>query len=52
VETREQLEFLRRSGCNEVQGFLYSRPLPPAEFSRSLAEQGWADSAACSGGGE
>jgi diguanylate cyclase (GGDEF)-like protein/PAS domain S-box-containing protein len=27
VETREQLEFLRTHGCNEVQGYLLSRPL-------------------------
>ena len=32
VETREQLEFLVRHGCPLVQGFLYSRPLPAAEF--------------------
>lgn len=27
VETDEQLEFLRSLGCNEVQGYLFSRPL-------------------------
>jgi diguanylate cyclase (GGDEF)-like protein/PAS domain S-box-containing protein len=27
VETREQLEFLRAHGCDEVQGFLFSRPV-------------------------
>lgn len=32
VETVEQLEFLRAHRCDEIQGFLYSRPLPPAEF--------------------
>jgi hypothetical protein len=26
VETPEQLEFLRRHGCNEYQGYLFSRP--------------------------
>lgn len=32
VETREQLEFLRELGCDEIQGFLVSRPMPPAEL--------------------
>lgn len=27
VETKEQLEFLRKTSCNYVQGFVYSRPL-------------------------
>ena len=30
VETSEQLEFLRSRGCDEVQGYLYSRPLTVA----------------------
>ena len=28
VETRRQLLFLRERGCDQVQGFLFSRPLP------------------------
>ncbi|MEW7847435.1 EAL domain-containing protein [Massilia aurea] len=28
VETIEQLDFLRGSGCDEVQGYVYSRPQP------------------------
>ena len=28
VETLEQLEYLRKSGCDVVQGYLFSRPLP------------------------
>ncbi len=31
VETPEQLEIVCREGCTEVQGFLFSRPLPPHE---------------------
>lgn len=32
VETQGQLAFLREQGCDEVQGYLYSRPLPASEF--------------------
>jgi len=31
VETVEQLEYLRSRGCDLVQGYLYSRPVPAAE---------------------
>ena len=37
VETTAQLEFLAGLGCQEVQGFLYSRPLPASEFEAWLA---------------
>jgi len=33
VENEEQLEFLRTHGCDTAQGFLFSRPLPPAELA-------------------
>ena len=29
VETRHQAEFLSDSGCSEMQGFLFARPVPP-----------------------
>ena len=32
VETEVQLAFLREQGCHEVQGFYYSKALPPEEF--------------------
>ncbi len=38
VETLEQLEFLREAGCDEVQGYLYSKPVPAFDFERSLRE--------------
>ena len=38
VETSEQLEFLRNRGCDEVQGYLYSRPLPVAGVEKWLRE--------------
>ncbi|MDR6665056.1 EAL domain-containing protein [Rhizobium sp. 1399] len=36
VETRGQRDFLVAAGCNDLQGFLFSRPLPPADFLSSL----------------
>ncbi len=36
VETLEQLALLKQFGCDEVQGYLYSRPVPPAEFEQWL----------------
>ena len=40
VETAEQLELVRREGCAQVQGFLFSRPLsPPAARAYILANQ-------------
>ncbi len=32
VETQAQLDFLRQSGCDEIQGYHYSRPLDPERF--------------------
>ena len=34
VETQEQLNYLRDQGCDEIQGFLISKPLPAAELER------------------
>ena len=38
VETSEQLTLLRAEGCSEIQGFLFSRPLPAAGIERLLAQ--------------
>jgi EAL domain-containing protein (putative c-di-GMP-specific phosphodiesterase class I) len=45
VETPEQLSFLRDCGCDEIQGYLISRPVPPRQF-RDLLESGVAVPAA------
>lgn len=39
VETDPQLTFLRTSGCDMIQGYLFSRPLPPDAFL-SLVREG------------
>ena len=37
VETQEQLAFLRRSGCDLLQGYLFSPPVAAARFEELLA---------------
>ena len=37
VETEGQLDFLRGAGCDEMQGHLFSRPLPSEEFGKLIA---------------
>jgi diguanylate cyclase (GGDEF)-like protein len=34
VETQEQLDTIKSEGCTEMQGFLFSQPLPAAEIER------------------
>ncbi len=46
IETPEQLAFLRRYGCEEGQGYLFSRPVPVDDFLPMLRErraQDWSD---------
>ncbi len=38
VETEEQAAVLNAMGCNEIQGFLFSRPLPPVEAEAYLMQ--------------
>jgi EAL domain-containing protein (putative c-di-GMP-specific phosphodiesterase class I) len=35
VETQQQFDYLTKLGCNTFQGYLFSKPLPEAEFFKS-----------------
>ncbi|BBJ00066.1 hypothetical protein FGKAn22_17580 [Ferrigenium kumadai] len=39
VETREQEELLAAAGCDYIQGYLISRPVPPEEFEALLMQR-------------
>ncbi|MCR8631038.1 EAL domain-containing protein [Paenibacillus radicis (ex Xue et al. 2023)] len=38
VETQEQLDFLINQGCDEVQGYVFSKPMPAHEFELMIKE--------------
>jgi diguanylate cyclase len=38
VETAAQLDFLKVVGCDEYQGYYFSRPLPAADFERLIRD--------------
>jgi EAL domain-containing protein (putative c-di-GMP-specific phosphodiesterase class I) len=37
VETEDQFEFLKGIGCDEVQGYLFSRPVHPDDMGRMIS---------------
>ncbi|NUO73882.1 MAG: EAL domain-containing protein, partial [Frateuria sp.] len=39
VETEQHMKFLCANHCDELQGYLFCRPLPHASFDRLLAER-------------
>jgi EAL domain-containing protein (putative c-di-GMP-specific phosphodiesterase class I) len=39
VETEAQRELLRKEGCTEMQGYLFSKPVPAAEIIELLSKQ-------------
>jgi EAL domain-containing protein (putative c-di-GMP-specific phosphodiesterase class I) len=40
VETEAQFQFLKKHGCDEVQGYHFGRPMPAPEFERLLSGSG------------
>ena len=52
VETADQLAMLSASGCDQIQGYYFSRPLPAAEFDALLLEHRVIDRALLLQGGE
>ncbi len=38
VENMAQFNFLKEAGCNELQGYLFSRPVPAVDFHLMLTE--------------
>ena len=34
VETEEELKMLKEAGCDIIQGYYFSKPIPPSEMSR------------------
>lgn len=40
VETEAQFDLLRQSGCDEVQGYFFSKPLPLANFESQYLSSG------------
>lgn len=39
VETVEQMEFLKKIGCQRLQGYLFSKPIPYEELNRMIADK-------------
>jgi len=46
VETQAHLEFLQQHGCDELQGYYFSRPIPATEME-ALLRRGEADGCHC-----
>lgn len=38
VETKQQADYVREKGCDEIQGFYYYRPMPPQQIEKLLQE--------------
>jgi len=41
VETKEQLEFLKKAQCDVIQGYFMGKPMPADEATKRLQEKDW-----------
>jgi diguanylate cyclase (GGDEF)-like protein/PAS domain S-box-containing protein len=41
IETQIQLDRLRELGCDQAQGYLFARPLPPADVPEAIQHPAW-----------
>ena len=41
VETQDQLDRLRDHGCDQAQGYLFARPLPPKDVPSAIQHPAW-----------
>ncbi|MBZ9689246.1 EAL domain-containing protein [Clostridium estertheticum] len=41
VETKEQIKLLQGMGCNQIQGYYFSKPLPPDEIEEKFLKTNW-----------
>tara|TARA_R110000772_G_scaffold72505_5_gene158060 strand:+ start:19332 stop:20852 length:1521 start_codon:yes stop_codon:yes gene_type:complete len=44
VETQQQADLVRTAGCDQIQGWLYFKALPPEEITHHLNQQNFQDS--------
>jgi EAL domain-containing protein (putative c-di-GMP-specific phosphodiesterase class I) len=40
VEREQERELLRQAGCDELQGYLFGKPMPPGQFEHLLRQEG------------
>ncbi len=39
VETERQMQFMKENGCDLIQGYYFSRPVPPEEFEKLIEKE-------------